>query len=221
MKRLKLNGIKARYPDGIIFKPSTAGLVLQPEIPNAIIHYTIDGSNPTLRSPVYQSALNLKKPTLVKAVEVKSDGKLGRVKKYLYADYIKGRIKASCAPGSPKSNPLQRLLDRSLWSVWRSEKIKKYPLDLIFDFGRAKQLHGVVYDPKGDGWPAGMVLEYEISVSNNQNSFPAPVKKGSLKAEHERQYILFKNPIKGRYLRFRIIKSNRGFAAIAGLKFFK
>ena len=82
-ERYATAGINFRKPDGIVIKETPAGVVFDPDLAGAKIFYTLDGSEPTAKSPATAPGVPVKipsggEPAVVNA-RVFFRGELGRV----------------------------------------------------------------------------------------------------------------------------------------------
>ena len=77
-------------------------------------------------------------------------------------------------------------------------------------------MKGFVYVPrqKGDN---GLIKDYEIYVSEDGNNWGEPVAKGSFPNSRADQRVMFAQPVKARYIRFKALNSLNGqdYAAAA------
>ncbi|MBC7487234.1 MAG: family 20 glycosylhydrolase, partial [Cytophagaceae bacterium] len=72
------NGIGYRLPPpGIVIQNEMA--FINAEFPGLVIHYTLDGTAPNAKSPVYTSPLAVKKGTVVKTITTSTNGRLSRL----------------------------------------------------------------------------------------------------------------------------------------------
>ena len=93
LPRLAALQLNARYPDGIGFRFRNRTLTLDPELPGARVHFTLNGSIPSMADPVYAEPVPLPRPTLVRAAMVRKDGTLGRAKSFMACDLLdNGRV---------------------------------------------------------------------------------------------------------------------------------
>ena len=111
--------MNARYPDGIDFRYEDRALALEPELPGATVHLTLDGTAPSAADPVYTAPIPLPRPTLVRAAIVRDDGTLGRAKPFLACDLLDGgRLAVVAATDSDPRHPAAAVLDGTNWTFW-------------------------------------------------------------------------------------------------------
>ena len=119
LPRLAALQVNARYPDGIEFRYQDRMLTLEPELPGARVHFTLNGTVPSVADPVYAEPIPLPRPTLVRAAIVRHDAKLGRAKSFMACDLLdSGRLSVVVATDSDPSRPPRAELDGTNWSFW-------------------------------------------------------------------------------------------------------
>jgi beta-galactosidase len=108
--------------------------------------------------------------------------------------------------------------NETFWhSKWQSSP-DAMPHHVIIDLGREVTLKGVIYLPRQD-MSSGRIEKYEIFAGNDTNRFGAAVAQGKWANSEEDQKVMFKAPVKGRYLKL-VTKSGvngQQFAAVAEL----
>ncbi|MBR2863890.1 MAG: discoidin domain-containing protein, partial [Bacteroidaceae bacterium] len=77
---------------------------------------------------------------------------------------------------------------------------------------------GIVYTPRIDG-ANGRVKDFEIYVSQDGKEWGNPVMKGSFKNSSEAQKVMFAQPVKARYIRFRALNEQNGNDYASGAEF--
>ena len=81
-------------------------LTLEPELPGARVHFTLNGAAPSVTDPVYAEPVPLPRPTLVRAAIVRHDGTLGRAKSFMACDLLdRRRLTVIAATDSDPSHP--------------------------------------------------------------------------------------------------------------------
>ena len=222
LPRLAKRSVNVRYPDGIAFEANEGMVILTPELPEAAVRYTTDGTEPTKQSPAYQRPFKVNGPTVVKAAIVKGDGSLGRVKTHLVADYI-DTSKATAVLEMPgeEASPLKEVLDGSNWKVWSSNWNPKppFPHDLIIDLKKEETLRGFVYEPRADDVTVGNILSYELLVSDGTNE--SLTAKGTFSGKREQQFVVFPEAIKGRFVTLRVLDAVGGVTSGSEVRLFR
>ena len=214
---LKLN---ARYPDGIDFRYRQRMLTLTPELPDARVHYTLNGNPPALADPVYTEPVPLPLPTLVRAAIVRHDGTLGRAKSFMACDLLDNRrLAVSAATDSDPGHPAAAVLDGTYWSFWLTAAERPpFPHEIAFDLGAEEPIAGFIYEPRTDGPADGNVLDYELHVATGSGSARAAA--GSFNGRREAQPVVLDLPTRARIVTLRILDAVGGVTAMSGFKLF-
>ena len=114
-----------------------------------------------------------------------------------------------------------RLVDGDVSTIWHTVygvTVAKYPHWVDFDASEVKNLKGFVYTPRQNG-PNGQVKDYEIYVSQDGKEWGEAVMKGTFARGSEAKRVLFKTPIKARYIRFRALSEQNGTDFASGAEF--
>ena len=121
----------------------------------------------------------------------------------------------------PRSGDASHLTDNdgsTIWHTMYSVTLAKYPHWVDFDASSVKNMKGFVYTPRTDS-PNGYVKDYEIYVSMDGKEWGAPILKGSFVRNFEPQKVMFKEPVKARYIRFRALNEQNGNDFASGSEF--
>lgn len=125
-QRFERAKINYRRPDGVLIRAVPAGVSFSPDLKNAPVVYTLDGSDPTLDSaraeagnyrvkiPVEQGAVR------VRARAILTDGKLGRICERLM-NLPKAKVVSTL--GTTGTNFPERAIDGSRVSVYWSDRL--------------------------------------------------------------------------------------------------
>lgn len=121
----------------------------------------------------------------------------------------------------PGEGEATRLIDgneETYWHTMYSITMSNYPHWIDFDASDVKVMKGFVYTPRqGNG--NGRVKEYEIYVSQDGKEWGSPVVKGSFKNSDNAQRVMFKEPVKARYIRFKALSEQNGRDFASGAEF--
>ena len=220
LPRLAALQVNARYPDGIEFRYQDRMLTLEPELPGARVHFTLNGTVPSVADPVYAEPIPLPRPTLVRAAIVRHDAKLGRAKSFMACDLLdSGRLSVVVATDSDPSRPPRAELDGTNWSFWLTAAERPpFPHEIAFDLGAEEEIAGFIYEPRTDGPVDGNVLAYELHVSAGAGSVMAA--RGSLNGRREAQPVILDRPTRARTVTLRILDAAGGITAMSGFKLF-
>ena len=221
LPRLAALRVNARYPDGIDFRYENRALALEPELPGASVHLTLDGTAPSAADPVYTAPIPLSRPTLVRAAIVRDDGALGRAKPFLACDLLDGgRLAVAASTDSDPRHPAAAVLDGTNWTFWLTAAARPpFPHEIVVDLGAEEEIAGFIYEPRTDGPLDGNILQYELSVSDGTHS--AVAASGPFSGRREVQRVIFDRPARGLIVTLRILDAVGGVTAMSGFKLFR
>ena len=220
LPRLAALQLNARYPDGIGFRYRDRMLTLEPELPAAPVHFTLNGSDPSAADPVYAEPVPLPRPTLVRAAIVRHDGTLGRAKSFMACDLLDNRrVVVSAATDSDPGHPAAAVLDGTNRSFWLTAAERPpFPHEITFDLGAEEPIAGFIYEPRTDGPADGNVLAYELYVAAGPRSVLAA--SGSFNSRRQAQPVILDRPVRARTVTLRILDAVGGVTAMSGFKLF-
>lgn len=175
------------------------------------IHYTLDGSEPTLKSPKYAAAkdnvngtvINLPQGGVVKAKAFLDKGKTASETVTATFDIAPAKWKVISQEATGKDNDPARAIDGNTASVYTAgnkEATAKYPHELQVDLGETLSLKGFTYAPAG----SGIIYGYEFYTSADGKNWGSPVASGqfaNIKNNPVQQTVTFKKTA-ARYIRF-------------------
>lgn len=180
-------------------------------------YYTLDGSEPSLKSEMY-------------AGPVQTDGKVD-VKAIAYD------------PATDKSSPVTlekfdicrkdwkivgiddvkaaAILDGNASTTWHHQsKSKKMPVDLVVDLGSEQSLSGFKYHPDAGIWSPGIITHYEFYVSGDSKTWKLADHGEFSNIKNNPVWQIKKFPVaKARYIKLRALKNtenndNTGYAEV-------
>lgn len=105
------------------------------------------------------------------------------------------------------------------WHTMYSVTVAQYPHWVDFDSGEAKDIKGFTYLPRQDGGRNGDIKDYTIHVSLDGKNWGEPIHKGSFSRDKKEKRVLFKKPIKARFIRFTGVSSQNGQDFAGGSEF--
>ena len=221
LPRLAALRVNARYPDGIDFRYEDRTLALEPELPGASVHLTLDGTAPSAADPVYTAPIPLPRPTLVRAAIVRDDGALGRAKPFLACDLLdSGRLAVVAATDSDPRHPAAAVLDGTNWTFWLTAADRPpFPHEIVIELGGEEEIAGFIYEPRTDGPLDGNVMKYELCISDGTHS--AVAASGTLSGRREVQQVVLDRPARGLVVTLRILDAVGGVTAMSGFKLFR
>ena len=168
------------------------------------IHYTLDGSEPTVKSPKYISAettvINLPRGGVVRAKAFLDNGKTASETVTATFDIAAAKWKVISPEAAAKDNDPAKAIDGSNATVYVAGN-KGYPHELQVDLGETLSLKGFTYTPPVGG---GIIYGYEFYTSTDGKNWGSPVASGqfaNIKNNPVQQTVAFKKT-SARYIRF-------------------
>lgn len=107
---------------------------------------------------------------------------------------------------------------RTHWHTSFQPEVLTHPHELVIDLGGEATVRGIRYLARQDkGWN-GAIASYEVAVADRPDDFGEPAGSGTFTKKKQSQEFIFQ-PVKGRYLRLRILSEVNGgpWASIAEL----
>ena len=106
----------------------------------------------------------------------------------------------------------------TIWHTSLDAGSPGFPHEIQIDLQKPANLRGLRYLPRQDGTD-GRIAAYEVYASDDGKQWGKPVAKGSLQNSADEQKMLFRQPLRARYIRLVALSEFNGnrFAAIAEL----
>ena len=181
------------------------------------IVYTIDGGKPQ----GYTGAFPFKQGGTVTAWPAQSRVAASTAQfDKISAIQIKA-IFASSEENKAEDTPASNLTDgdpSTFWHTMYSVTMAGFPHWVDFDCMEVKNLTGFTYLPR-QGSPNGNIKDYEILVSQDGNTWSEPVARGTFANNQSLKKVMFAQPVKARYLRFRALSNQAGNDYATGAEF--
>lgn len=119
-----------------------------------------------------------------------------------------GKLAAHAIDGNPRTH----------WHTSYSPEVLKHPHELVIDLGGTASVRGIRYLARQDNGWNGAVAKCEVAVAESLDGFGEPVAATTFTKKKTSQELLFE-PIRGRYLRLRILSEVNGgpWASLAEL----
>jgi alpha-L-fucosidase len=195
--------IANRDVNGIVTLESPKGLT---------IVYTMDGSVPTAKSPVYKAPLELPQGGTVNAACLGADGRLGMMATRLFSGLTpKGwKVVADDAANTAKA------IDGDPATIYQIDNTT-LPQALTVDMGREVQIGGFSYLPRPERNARGVVDTYRFETSTDGKTWTAAVDQarfGNIRNNPVLQEVTFA-PVNARFFRFTAVKDVGGNGAMS------
>lgn len=173
------------------------------------IVYTVDGTEPTAKSPVYHSPIPLPDGGTVQAAVLTPDGRLGLVaSKTIVGIAPTGWtvVRKDGESAGSAAFPAANALDADAWTFWREPATTGQSArpSLTIDMGRARQIGGFAYLPRQDWVFVGVVDRYKFETSLDGTHWTTNVESGvfgNIRNNPMLQEVSFA-PVEARFFRF-------------------
>lgn len=182
---------------------------------NVEVYYTLNGNDPDKTSKKYSNPFKIENPATLKTIAFNPGTE----------EYSEINIRELDIPkknwtvigvSSGNTEEATKIIDENSNTWWSTNKDEKLPQEVIIDLGKEYSLKGFTYYPPQDRWSFGIVSHYEFLVSTNNQDWTtaASGEFGNIKNNPIEQKIDFQ-PIKGRYIKLRGVKTVDGNGAIS------
>jgi len=205
----------------IIERDKAGNVSIRTEAPVGSIHYTVDGTSPTINSPTYQKPFAYTDGGTVKAVEFDGNGLFSEPGTVQFGlSKAEWKIVADQTTGNAK-NP-GYAIDEDSYTNWETLDLPAtaLPQSIAVDMGKTETIKAFTYLPRRDGSAEGMVDSYIYSISNDGINWRqvADGEFSNIKSNPVEQVITLDHPHDARYFKFtaRHVISGSG-AAVAEL----
>ncbi|MGA9451708.1 MAG: discoidin domain-containing protein [Verrucomicrobiia bacterium] len=175
--------------------------------------YTVDGTEPTTNSPVYQSPITLPLTGTVQAACVMPNGKLGIVTSKTFAGLPPTGWKVVATDSQEmagENNSAANAIDGNSSTIWhtRWNDDLKLPHFITIDMGTPHHIGGFTYLPRQDGNPNGTVENYRFETSADGATWTTNVASGTfpnIRNNPSLQIVGFA-PVNARFFRFTALR---------------
>jgi len=176
------------------------------EVPVNKIHYTIDGTEPTVQSPVYGSAFSFLASGDVKAKSFGTNMKSGETAIQSFNVCKKDWKVISATFENQEKEKSSNAIDEDTETVWSTSghaSATTLPQSIIIDMGKEMTIVSLSYLPRQNG-TGGIVKNYQwqTSMDNTTWTTVAEGEFSNLKSNPVEQNIALQVQVKARYLKF-------------------
>jgi len=205
----------------VISRDKTGMVMMETASPVNSIHYTLDGTVPTIKSPAYTQPFLLQDGGAVSAIATVDKQNSEAVKVQLEVS----KSKWSIMPGAIGSYP-DAVIDEqnnTLWSTLQADSTQQFkPGSIAIDLGKVNVISSVSYLPRQDKVLDGIVDAYTFYTSTDGQQWVeiASGEFSNIRANPINQVIKLKNAVSARYIKFtgrRVVKGNGITAAEIGI----
>ena len=205
---------------------STNGVVSLSNFAGNKMVYTIDGSVPTSKSPVYTSPITLPmgRSVTVRTASLLPNGQLGIEGARIFAGLMPTGWKVVSVDSEETAgadNSAARAIDGDSSTIWhtRWNADQHQPHAITVDMGTTNRIAGFTYLPRQDGLLNGVVEKYRFETSADGVTWTTDIAGGSfanIQNNPSLQEVSFA-PVKARYFRFTCLQAiwNSGWASAA------
>ncbi|HTL07228.1 MAG TPA: discoidin domain-containing protein, partial [Chitinophagaceae bacterium] len=201
-------------PPAVIMKQS-GEISIVPVDAESAVYYTLNGTNPTIKSKKYTQPFQTGGKVEVRAIAV--DPASGKSSPAAREKFGISRKDWKIIGTDEKA---YAVLDGDPHTVWHQPKGSKLPADLVIDLGKEENLTGFRYFPDQGLWGPGLITTYQFYISNDNKEW---------KLVDEGEFSNIKNnplwqvkkfaPAKARYIKLRALKNtedndNIGYAEV-------
>ncbi len=172
-----------------------------------IFYYTLDGSEPNVKSNKYTEPFTADGKVDIKAIAYDpASGKSSPVGKEKF-DISKKDWKII----ETSDENAAAALDGNTATVWHQKNGQKLPIDLVIDLGNKYDVCGFKYLPDQARWSSGIITNYEFYVSDDNKDWKL-VDKGEFSNIQNNPTLQVKNfsPLIARYIKLRALKTTWG-----------
>jgi alpha-L-fucosidase len=198
---------------------STNGTAMLSNLAGNKMVYTVDGTEPTTKSPVYAGPITLPKDrnVTVRAASLLPDGRLGIEGLRIFAGLMPTGWKVTSVDSEETAgadNSAARAIDGDSSTIWhtRWDADQKQPHSITVDMGKTNHISGFTYLPRQDGLLNGVVDRYRFETSSDGATWTTNITTGSfanIQNNPSLQQATF-TPIDARYFRFTSLHSISG-----------
>lgn len=205
-----------------IVRSTDGEVTLSADVANSSdILYTLSSSK--RKSPmVYNAPFEMREGGVVTAYR-KQTPWLKSTKSFDRINVIKVSV-AEVSSEEPEVGIATNMLDQDTKTIWHSMysvTVASYPHWISFDAGKETELKGFTLLPRQDDSDNGRIKAYSVQISNDGKKWSDPVITGEFDKSKQMKTVMFKSPVRTRYIRFNALSSHTGadFASAAEITF--
>jgi alpha-L-fucosidase len=203
----------------LISRDKNGQVSINTSAPVASIRYTLDGTEPTIKSPAYTKSFLLTNGGIIKARGFETGNKTGEIST---KEFNLSKLDWRIIHTSPQSvNDPSKAIDEDVNTFWDalqkdSTQADKYPQDISIDMGTVQNIKAFTYLPRQDKKTEGIADKYAFYVSTDGTNWEqvATGEFSNIKSNPVEQIIQPVHTISARYFKFAILHvvSGKGVA---------
>lgn len=175
------------------------------DAPVGSIHYTLDGSTPSLSSPLYQNPFPLTDGGIVKAIGFDGAGQFSEAGTAKFGlSKIGWKVVKEATTGNDKTPGYA--IDEDVYTNWETHDTTAaaLPQSIVIDMGKIQPVKAFTYLPRNDKRPDGLVDSYAYSISDDGVNWQQVVEGefSNIKSNPIEQVIMLDHVYKARYFKF-------------------
>ena len=141
---------------------------------------------------------------------------------YTYSEITSIPVSIAFASSQETGNEATYIVDgdpTTFWHTMYSVTVANFPHYIDFDANHEVDIKGFKYMPRQDGSPNGNIKAYKIQVSSDGENWSEPIVQGEFANNSKQQVVMFKSPVKARFVRFTGLSSQNGQDFGSGAEF--
>jgi len=175
---------------------------------NVEIYYTLDGSQPDENSQKYISPIEIKEPTLLKAISFNPSK--GETSEVLNVQLDIAKAKWKVIHNDPNA---ERAIDEDPQTFWKSDKN-----EIVIDLGELIHIKGFTYLPPQNRYMSGVVSKYSFQTSPDGKSWTdnARGEFSNIQNNPNEQSIKLEKPVKAQFIKLKSLQTTDNQLAAFG-----
>ena len=194
------------------------GLVTIKSLEGACARYTLDGSNPTDKSPLYTDPISLPKGGLIIAqafplTPVTNITGAGTATTRMELGPTRKKWKVVDCTSQDEDGQARKAIDddsKTLWHTRFRDGTDPMPHHVAVDLGKTRLIRGFTYTPRKDQWENGIVMRarFEVSLDGTSWAITADnVDFDNIVNSRQQQVFKFPTAVTARYFRFTALRT--------------
>lgn len=198
----------------IISRDKSGQVLLTTDAPVSSIHYTLDGSAPTAKSPVYQKPFALISGSLVKAVSFEGTKASELNTKKFGLSKSGWKVLEASPPAQSKPELAIDEDNGSNWNTLQKDSLAtaQFPQDISIDLGKEQNITAFTYLPRQDKQTPGIADRYVFYTSINGKDWQqaAAGEFSNIQSNPIEQTVPLAKAVMARYFKFSAVHVTKG-----------